>query len=327
MKRVVVIGGGTGTTVTLSGLRTYEDIDLSVIVNMVDDGGSNRVVRDEFGLLPLSDLRKSIIALAPSGNDILRQLFTFRFSKGRGLKGHTLGNLVMIGLSEMRGGEVEAIEAMRTLFHVKGNVLPASLTKTTLVATYDDGAVVKGEHAIDEPEHPKDKKIVKVTLEPKPKPYERAIEAILSSDVIIVGPGDLYTTIIAALLVPGMKEAIQSSKAKLVFVTNLMTKKGQTHWMGGAHMVTELAKYTGREPDVVLLHRGTLPEKATQAYIEKGEHPIIDDFSDDTHYKVVREDLAAREEVVRDTGDVLTRSLVRHDPERLGKALHSLIYP
>ncbi len=324
-KQVVVIGGGTGTTATLSGLKQYDDLHLSVIVNMVDDGGSNRVVRDEFGLLPLSDLRKSIIALAPHGNDLLRTLFTFRFSKGEGLKGHTLGNLMMIGLSESLGSEVEAIHAFRQLFNVSGDVFPASLTKAHLVATYDDGTVVTGEHDIDEPSDNKDRKIINISLSKESVAYPQAIQAIEKADVIIAGPGDLYTTTVAALVVPGGKEAIAASHATFIFVVNMMTKKGQTHWMKASDFVAEITKYAGREPDVVIIHTGDLPREAVLAYRAKEEYPIIDDIPFNSAYKVVQADVAARELIVRDKGDTLVRSLVRHDSEKLGNVLYDII--
>lgn len=325
MKNVVVIGGGTGTTATLAGLKHFTDLHLSVIVNMVDDGGSNRVVRDEFGLLPLSDLRKSIIALAPHGNDILRTLFTFRFAKGDGLKGHTLGNLMMIGLSESLGGEVAAIEAFRKLFQVKGEVFPASLTKTHLVATYDDWSTITGEHLIDEPADNKDRRITNISLSKESKAYSPAIEAIEKADVIIAGPGDLYTTTVAAMVVPGIKEAIQNSKATFIFIVNMMTKKGQTHWMKASDFVHEIAKYAGRAPDAVVIHTGDLPREAVLAYRAKEEYPIIDDLPFNSPFKVVQADVAARELIVRDKGDTLVRSLVRHDTDKLGRVLYDII--
>jgi uncharacterized cofD-like protein len=325
MKQIVVLGGGTGTTATLSGLKQYDDLRLSIIVNMVDDGGSNRVVRDEFGLLPLSDLRKSIIALAPTGNAILRQLFTFRFSKGDGLKGHTLGNLMMIGLSESLGGEVPAIEALKTLFQVKGNVFPASLTKAHLVATYDDGSTIIGEHDIDEPADDKDRKIVQLSLSPTGEAYSPALDALKTADVIIAGPGDLYTTTLAAMIVPGMKERIQTAGGRFVFIVNIMTKKGQTHWMKASDFVKEIAVYAGRGPDVVVMHAGDLPQEAVKAYAEKEEFPIVDDLVEGAGYEIVRADIVANEQVKRDSGDTLVRSLVRHDEYKLGRVLYQII--
>ena len=138
--KITVIGGGTGTSTVLEGLKKRRDLELSVIVGMMDDGGSNAVVRDEFGLLPLSDLRKSIIALAEDNEgNILRNLFTYRFSQGDGLKGHTMGNLLMIAMTEITGNEIEAIEMFRYLFNVRGNIYPVTMDKVKLVAEYSNG--------------------------------------------------------------------------------------------------------------------------------------------------------------------------------------------
>ena len=225
--KITVIGGGTGTSTVLEGLKKRRDLELSVIFGMMDDGGSNAVVRDEFGLLPLSDLRKSIIALAEDNEgNILRNLFTYRFSQGDGLKGHTMGNLLMIAMTEITGNEIEAIEMFRYLFNVRGNIYPVTMDKVKLVAEYSNGTKVVGEHLIDEPKT--DRKIEKFYFEGKAKAYKGAIESILESDFIIVGPGDLYTTTLANIIVEGIPKALQKTKAKLIFIPNLMSKIGQT---------------------------------------------------------------------------------------------------
>ncbi|HOK59560.1 MAG TPA: YvcK family protein, partial [Candidatus Dojkabacteria bacterium] len=218
--KITVIGGGTGSTTVLEGLKKKKDLDLNVIVGMMDDGGSNAVVRDEFGLLPLSDLRKSIIALSEENeNQMLRNLFTYRFSQGDGLKGHTLGNLLMIAMTEITGSEIEAIEMFKYFFSVTGNIIPVTLDKVRLVAEYDDGSKVVGEHLIDEPED--DKKIVKFYFDKKAQAYQGAIDTIMSSDYIIIGPGDLYTTTLPNIIVEGIPQALQETKAKLIFISNL----------------------------------------------------------------------------------------------------------
>jgi len=160
-RKVVIIGGGTGTTAVLLGLKKYKDLCISVIVSMTDDGGSNAVVRDEFGLLPLSDLRKSIIALSKTENGVLRDVFTYRFEEGEGLRGHTLGNLIMMGLSRMYGTEQDAIDAASKLFAVRGKIIPVTYDDVRLVAEYRDGTKVKGEHLIDEPGEKNRKKQIK----------------------------------------------------------------------------------------------------------------------------------------------------------------------
>jgi uncharacterized cofD-like protein len=324
-KKIVVIGGGTGTTVVLSALREQNDHDISVIVSMTDDGGSNAVIRDEFGLLPLSDLRKSIIALSEVGNGILRELFMYRFGKGEGLSGHTLGNLIMMALSDITGSELEAIEASKKLFRVRGKVIPVTLQKTQLVAHYETGQKIYGEHLIDEPALPtKLGRIKRLALSNKITANPAALQAIREADFIVAGPGDLYTTTLASLVVPGISEAIKESKAKFIFVNNLMSKYGQTTGMRSSELATEIAKYAGRVPDAVIVHRGELPEDVLKRYAKQREWPIVDDLIN-SPWKVFRGNLVQNEIVIRQKGDTLKRSLIRHDRVKLGKIIRKAI--
>lgn len=325
-KKIVVIGGGTGTMAVLSGLKKYPDLDLHVIVSMTDDGGSNQVVRDEFGLLPLSDLRKSLIALAETDNQLLRQLFTYRFEKGNGISGHTLGNLMMVALTDITGSEVGAVEACKKLFKVNGKVIPVTLHQTRLVAEYDDGARVEGEHLIDEPEEGNLRKIRSLTLSENVPAHEAAINSIRSADYIIAGPGDLYTSTLANIVIDGIAEEIQKSPAKFVFINNLMTKRGQTHGMSATHIINEIIKYSGRIPDVVLQHQGEFHEDILQKYRERGEHPIADDVAENPPYQLLRTHLTHDATIEQDKGDTLVRSLIRHDAEKLANALYKIFY-
>ncbi|MGI6423055.1 MAG: gluconeogenesis factor YvcK family protein [Candidatus Dojkabacteria bacterium] len=321
--KITVIGGGTGTSTVLEGLKEYKDLDLAVIVNMTDDGGSNAVVRDEFGLLPLSDIRKSIIALSQENDgDILRKLFMYRFAHGKGLKGHTLGNLLMIAMTEITGDEVEAIEMFRYMFGVSVQILPVTLDKVNLVAEYSDGSKVVGEHFIDEPE--KDLEIKKFYLDSQAKAYSGAISRILESDYIIIGPGDLYTTILANIVVSGISDAIVKSKAKTIFISNLVTKIGQSRSLTQKDMVELVEGYIGRKFDFVLINNGPIPKEAYKRYIADGESLFKDDLVADRKRKVLREDLVANSVIKRDKGDTLVRSLVRHDSKKLGKVLYHI---
>jgi len=320
--KITVIGGGTGSTTVLEGLKKKKDLDLNVIVGMMDDGGSNAVVRDEFGLLPLSDLRKSIIALSQENeNQMLRNLFTYRFSQGNGLKGHTLGNLLMIAMTEITGSEVEAIEMFKYFFSVTGNIIPVTLDKVRLVAEYDDGSKVVGEHLIDEPED--DKKIVKFYFDNKAQAYQGAVDTIMSSDYIIIGPGDLYTTTLANIIVDGIPQALQKTKAKLIFISNLMSKKGQTRGLTLESMLSLVEGYIGRKFDYVLLNNGRIPQKAYKRYIKQGEHIFKDDIKKNGR-EIIRADLVANSVIKKDKGDALDRSLVRHDPDKVARELYKI---
>ncbi|HQJ73365.1 MAG TPA: YvcK family protein [Candidatus Dojkabacteria bacterium] len=320
--KITVIGGGTGSTTVLEGLKKKKDLDLNVIVGMMDDGGSNAVVRDEFGLLPLSDLRKSIIALSQENeNQMLRNLFTYRFSQGNGLKGHTLGNLLMIAMTEITGSEVEAIEMFKYFFSVTGNIIPVTLDKVRLVAEYDDGSKVVGEHLIDEPED--DKKIVKFYFDNKAQAYQGAVDTIMSSDYIIIGPGDLYTTTLANIIVDGIPQALQKTKAKLIFISNLMSKKGQTRGLTLESMLSLVEGYIGRKFDYVLVNNGRIPQKAYKRYIKQGEHIFKDDIKKNGR-EIIRADLVANSVIKKDKGDALDRSLVRHDPDKVARELYKI---
>lgn len=308
----------------LRGLKVYPDLELSVIVSMADDGGSNAVVRDQFGLLPLSDLRKSIIALAGGDSQMLQKVFTYRFDKGNGLYGHTLGNLIMIGLTEITGSEIGAIQSAGTIFHTRGRVVPSTVKLVKLVAKYDDGSLVAGEHLIDEPSLENDRRIAEISLEPKAEAYPPAVQAIKEADFIITGPGDLYTTTFANLVVDGISEAARDSKGRLIFIPNLMTKHGQTHWMKAGDMVKEFTRYAKRKPDLVVLNNGVLPPEAVAKYLSLKEKPIQDDLSG-TDFEVVRDDIVLDEEIKKDSSDDLLRSLIRHDHGKLARVLYEII--
>lgn len=322
-KKVVVIGGGTGTVAVLSGLKKYEDLSLSVIVSMTDDGGSNAVVRDQFGYLPMSDLRKSIIALSGTGNGLLRDVFTYRFEKGDGLKSHTLGNLIMMGLADMTGSEVGAIEAVSRLFDVQGNIIPVTEDDVRLVAEYEDGSIMKGEHQIDEPDKDHENKLIKFFYTtPKAKATDDAVNAILEADYIIAGPGDLYTSTLANIIINGIPQAIQKSKAKFIFINNLMTKKGQTHGMKASGLIDEIAKYAGRRPEIIVMNNKEISKDMVEHYKSRGEEVIEDDVDDGKFEYVMRASLISSVKVEKDKGDDLVRSLVRHDPVKVGKILY-----
>lgn len=317
---ITVIGGGTGSTVVLEGLKKHKELNLSVIVGMMDDGGSNAVVRDEFGLLPLSDVRKSILALSDSNsNEVLRKLFTYRFSDTNSMKGHTLGNLLMIAMTDILGSEIEAIEMYKNMFSVRGNVIPVTLDNVRLVAKYDDGSKVVGEHYIDEPQVHKN--ITDFYLDAPAKATQESLDAIKRANYIILGPGDLYTTVIPNLLADGIKDEIKNSSAKIIYVTNLMSKIGQTREKTQSEIVNVLEKYLGRAVDFVLINNGKVPQEAYKRYLEDKEHILEDDLHDGDGRVIIRKDLVASDPIKKQKGDELKRSLIRHDSDKLATEL------
>jgi len=229
-----------------------------------------------------------------------------------------------MALSDITGSEVGAIEAASRLFNCKGRVLPVTLDDVRLVAEYDDGRTVTGEHLIDEPIENPNARITLLKLSEPAQATEEAVAAIREADFIIAGPGDLYTSTLANIIVDGIPQALQESNGKYIFINNLMTKKGQTHWMKASDLVNEISRYSGRTPDYVLVNNGDIPRPTLERYEEKGEYKIEDDITDAV-YTVVRSDIVSNDEVSEEAGDSLVRSLVRHDGRELDQELYSII--
>ncbi len=317
MKNVVTIGGGTGTFVVLSALRKIPDLALSAIVSSADDGGSTGRLRDAYGFLPLGDARQALVALAEDGA-VMRELFAYRFAKGD-VKGHNLGNLFLTALTDVLGSDTAALEEASKILRVDGRVIPASEEPATLRATLADGSVLVGEHHLDE-HVPGRAPITKVELTVPVAASDAAKQAVANAEYIIMGPGDLYASTIAPLLPEGMKEAVQASPAKIIYVMNLFTKAAQTGGMTAAHHFEELRAYAGRAADVVLMHKnGGFEPDVLAKYEQEGESPVLDDFGNEPF--VQRVPLASVTLVPPVPEDPVPRSLARHDPEKLAAAL------
>lgn len=326
--KIVVIGGGTGSFATLSGLKKYP-VDLSAIVTMSDSGGSNKRIRDEFGLLPTSDIRQCLVALSDENGHrgLLRQLFMYRFSKGEGISGMTFGNLFMAALSDILGSQEEAVRQTGKVLRIRGTVIPVSFTDTNLFAEYENGDIVNEEHLIDEPEPGSiNSKIKKVYLKPKAKINPEAAKAILKADYIVIGPGDLYTSIIPNLLVEGINKALAATKAKKIYVLNLMTKYGQTTDFKASDHVAILDKYVGKNLlDAVLVNTQAPGKMALKWYKGFEEYQVEDDLKKLRYTKIVRALLLKDAIIEKDSSDSLKRSIIRHDPDKLADALMKLV--
>lgn len=320
------MGGGTGTYVALSGLKEFTK-HLTAVVTVTDSGGSSGRLRDQFGFLPVGDLRQGLAALASDGGEAwIRKLLLYRFNRGEGLNGHNLGNLVLTALTDLAGSEAKAVEIAAQIFRLAGRVLPVSLDNIQLVATYEDGTTVVGEHEIDEPAKENlDKQIVDLQVVPKAWIYEEADKAIGEADLILIGPGDLYTSLLPHLLVEGVKEALTSRKGRLVYAVNLMTRLGQTRGYTASTHLKKLTSFLGGDPDFVLVNNAPIAKHFTDAYAKQGEFPVEDDLENNASYRVVRQDLLADEEHSKSLGDTLKRSFLRHHPKKLAKALVSLL--
>lgn len=327
-KSVVVIGGGTGTHTLLRGLSRYQkQLDLTAIVTMADSGGSTGRLRDEFGYLPVGDVRMALAALASDSDEeeaLVRQLFMYRFAKGEGLEGHTFGNLLLVALTDILGSEEGAIRAAARVLGVQGSVIPVTTEPVHLKAIYSDGYEVIGEHEIDEPPAERHAySITELAVTPAVMVNPRAEDALLAADLIILGPGDLYTSILANCVVGGVREAIRHSTARVIYVSNLMTRAGQTSGMGVAAHAAEIERYIGRAPDVLLINTAAFPPDLIKKYAAEDDYPVVDDYEGSA--QTVRTDLLATEIVTTVAGDTLKRSLLRHDPRRLARAIIDLV--
>lgn len=326
LPNIVCVGGGTGTFVVLKGLKFYPS-RLTAIVAMSDSGGSNKRIRDEFGLLPTSDIRQCLVALSDEngGAGLLRKLFMYRFEKGNGLTGMTFGNLFMAALSDILGSQADAIRQTGKVLRIHGTVIPVSYTKTNLYARYEDGNLIKEEHLIDEPTHNGKLKILKIYLKPNAQANPEAIKRIKTADLIILGPGDLYTSLIPNLLVKNIPQAIIQSKAKVVYVLNLMTKYGQTFNFTALDHLKALERFLGKRVNFVVVHEGKINQNALKKYEKYEEVPIVDDLSENDYYKVIRENVAAKTISNKSSADQLVRSLIRHDSKKLAETLISVL--
>ncbi len=330
-KKVLVLGGGTGTYTTLIGLKKF-DLDLSVVVTMMDSGGSNRIIRDEFGLLPTSDIRQAILALSGSkSSEVLRKLFTYRYDHGTGITGMTFGNLFMAALTEIEGSQKAAIATTCKILEVEGQILPVTFDNTNLIARYQNGRQVLGEHYIDEPDPQVGKsRIAELSVFPSAKASKEALEAISMADLIVFAPGDLYTSLICNLVIDGISDAIAKSKAKKVFVVNLMTKFGQTESFTASDHLFEVQKYLkGGIIDFVLINSNTnISKTIIKKYSEENAHIVADDFDHSNPVPkpvILRTDLLSSDVYTKPKSDKLARSLIRHDPDKLAKAIVSLL--
>ncbi len=318
-KRVVTIGGGTGPFAVLSSLKQAH-CDITAIVSMADSGGSSRRLMDEFGQLPFGDLRQALVALSRNGV-LWRDVFNFRFpakqeKEALGVGGHSLGNLIISALQDINGGDLlAAIQDAQELLETAGNVLPVTLDHTMLCAELDDGSVIQGETNIDlrgEQETGTLAPVRRVYLDHPTLPCHQALRAIRRADVIIIGPGDLYTSIIPNLLVEGMARAIRESEAEKVYVCNLMTKRGETDGFAASDFVAVIHHYLGGRVDRVILHDGTFPDALLENYAAQEQHPVQPN---------VESVQALVPEVVVERLTAPNVDYVRHDPERLVRAV------
>ncbi len=322
VKKIVYIGGGTGASVVLGGLNKSNNVQLTGIYPITDNGGSTgRLLRENKDLLPMGDLRKMLLALMPE-NKTWQDILDFRFEE-REFKGHNLGNIIIANLQEKHNDIEIAIEELKKELKIKADIFPVALKKADLCVEFENGQVIKSETLIDEAVGFDGKsKIKKAWIEPKIKVNPKVVTAIKEADLIVIGPGDLYTSIVACLCVPGVANALKSSKAKKVYVCNLMTKFGQTNNFSVQEHVDIVQKYSGSKIDFVL-YNNVRPDEKVLAEYQKRKESYVEYLSSESKLGFISADLLGKLKKKK-KGDVLKRSLIHHDPEKLAKILLKL---
>ncbi len=309
---IVAFGGGTGLATLLRGLKEYT-INITAVVTVMDDGGSSGRLRREYNVLPAGDIRNCIIALAED-EERISYLFQHRFRNMPGLENHSLGNLVIAGFEQAVGGFDRAIEEMSHVLNIRGQVLPVTLEKVHLLAEMADGVLIKGEHAItNDP-----RRIVKISLSPsKIPPYEKVLTEIDRADLIIVGPGSLFTSLIPNLLVEGIAAAITTCRAEKFYIANLMTQPGETEGFSLYDHLRALDNYIAvRAFDAVVVNTGLPAAEIISRYQSEGASPVINDLPEENEYdlRVIQQNLLALTEIEG-------KLTVKHDPAKLSKTI------
>jgi uncharacterized cofD-like protein len=308
--KIVTIGGGTGLSTLLRGLK-FSSANVTAIVTVADDGGSSGRLRREIGVLPPGDIRNCIAALADE-EKLLTELFQYRFKAGDGLVGHSFGNLFLTVLSEITGDFEQAIAASSKVLAIRGNVLPATLSDVKLWAELDDGRRIEGESNITEAGG----KIVRIGCIPhNPPALPRAVEALDEADYIIIGPGSLYTSVIPNLLVPEIADAIDARRIPCIYVCNIMTQPGETDGYSVADHIRAIDQACGRRLfDAVLVQRNSPSAKALLRYSLENSHAVEFDPDDVIQLgrRVVRANVMSED---AETG------YLRHDSQRLARVV------
>ena len=319
-KKVVVIGGGTGTYTALTGLKKYP-IELSAVVSMCDSGGSTGRLRKELDILPPGDVRRAIMAHTdlPFARKTLEEVFDFRFTNGKSLAGHSVGNILLAALVQITGSMDRAIDEAARIFNLSGSVYPVTLDKSNLAAILTDGTRIYGESKIDMRSFKLKYPIKKVYLTPNAKVFEKAAKAIEKADLIVLGPGDLYTSIVPTLLVQGMNEALYKSNAKFIYVVNLLTKRGETDGFSASDFLAVIRDYlddASEEISHVIVNKDKIKSKSKIAdwYKRYGSTLVANDLS------------GKKQSAKIITGDYMdTTTFYRHDSDKLAKTIMSLL--
>lgn len=325
--KIAVIGGGTGSFTMLSALKKYTS-QIAAIVSMADDGGSTGVLRDELGALPPGDVRQCLVALSDSPK--VRDLFQYRFDTGT-FGGHSFGNVLLSALEQITGDFSQAVETASEILRIRGTVIPATLDNIRLKMEWPDKSLVlHGERVIDAEYFQHDPRRARLSLTPSATSNPMALAAIEQADIIVVAPGDLYTSLGPLLVIDGMGEALRKTEAKVFYVSNLVSKQGQTDNFTVSDHASEIERFAGGDfLDYVLYNQEAPTEYVAKRYEEEGGYITLADVENlsNQHYEAVGGDFLG-EMATENQGDTLIghRSLIRHDAKAVAKLILELYY-
>ncbi|MGM0502480.1 MAG: uridine diphosphate-N-acetylglucosamine-binding protein YvcK [Bacillota bacterium] len=309
---IVVVGGGTGLSTMLRGIKKYTS-NITAIVTVADDGGSSGVLRDELDVLPPGDIRNCLVALADT-EPLMEKLFQYRFKKGTELQGHSFGNLFIATLSKITGNFNEGVKKSSDVLAIRGRVLPSTLHDMRLCATLNNGATIEGESNIPKA----DGEIRRVSIEPEGcEALPEALQAIQEADAIVLGPGSLYTSVIPNLLIENLTKEIKKSEALKIYACNIMTQPGETDGYTASDHVQTIYDHIGEEIiDYVIVNDGEIEEELLEKYAEEGSYPVEVDWNQllDQDLEIFSEDL------------INQTDLVRHDEDKLAQVIMNLIF-
>jgi uncharacterized cofD-like protein len=320
--KIAVIGGGTGSFTMLSSLKLYTN-QIAAIVSMADDGGSTGVLRDELGTLPPGDVRQCLVALSDSSK--VRELFEYRFDTGT-FSGHSFGNVLLTALEKITGDFSQAVETASEILRINGVVIPATLDNIRLKMEWADKSIIlHGERVIDAEFFAHDPRRAQLSLVPDASPNPMAVEAIMQADIVVIAPGDLYTSLGPLLVIDGIGEALAATKAKKFYVANLVSKSGQTDKFTVSDHASEIERFAG-EPflDYVVFNQQAPTEETAKRYEAEGGY--ITEADTDTlagmHYEAVGGNFLGAMAIDNGADTLIgKRSLIRHDAEAVAKLI------
>ncbi|MEZ0537546.1 uridine diphosphate-N-acetylglucosamine-binding protein YvcK [Caldicellulosiruptoraceae bacterium PP1] len=310
---IVAIGGGTGLSTMLRGLKNITS-NITAVVTVADDGGGSGIIREDLGLLPPGDIRNCILALANT-EEIMQKLLNYRFKDGR-LKGQNFGNLFLAAMTGVAGSFEKAVKLMSDVLAVRGKVLPVTLDNVKLCAKLDDNSIIIGESKIPEEAKNKACRIQKVFLLPEnAKVFNEVIEEINKADVIIIGPGSLYTSILPNLLFNEVVDSIKKSKAKKIYIANIMTQPGETDNYSLSDHIKAIEGHCGKIFDIIIANNGEIPFDLKEKYENDGAIPVIIDDDLQNEYIVISENIVSTK-----------NGLIRHSPNKLSSTISKVIF-